>query len=60
MTLSFPTETGLQYQLQSTTNLPAASWENEGAVRLGTGGLMATNLVIGPQAAKFFRVQASE
>ena len=36
--LSFPTQTGASYQLESATNLPPATWFAEGAPFLGIGG----------------------
>jgi hypothetical protein len=56
--LSLPTQTGSSYQFQSTTNLPAANWLNEAAPFPGTGGVLSTNLPIGPEPAKFFRLQS--
>jgi len=50
---------GRQYQLQSANNLPAATWANQGAPFNGTGGLLSTNIPIGPEPRKFFRVQIS-
>jgi hypothetical protein len=55
LSLIWPSATGLSYQLQSATNLPAASWLNEGAPLNGTGGLLTNNLPIGAQPRKFFR-----
>lgn len=55
----WPTAVGLQYQLQSATDLPAVNWLNEGAALPGTGGVLSTNLSIGPEPAKFFRLQLS-
>jgi hypothetical protein len=46
----------LSYQLQSATNLPAASWLNEGAPLNGTGGLLTNSFPIGAQPRKFFRL----
>ena len=55
MLLIWPSATGLSYQLQSATNLPAASWLNEGAPLNGTGGQLTNSLPIGAQPSKFFR-----
>jgi hypothetical protein len=55
MSLIWSSATGLSYQLQSATNLPAASWLNEGAPLNGTGGLLTNSLPIGAQPKKFFR-----
>jgi hypothetical protein len=55
LSLIWSSATGLSYQLQSATNLPAASWLNEGAPLNGTGGLLTNNLPIGAQPRKFFR-----
>ena len=54
--LSWPSFSGLQYQLLSATNLPAANWLNEGVPIPGTGGSLSTNLPIGPEPRKFFRL----
>ena len=58
--VSFPTETGFSYQLQSAAALPAVTWQNEGLPIAGTGGVLATNLPLGPQLKKFFRLKASD
>jgi hypothetical protein len=55
LSLIWSSATGLSYQLQSATNLLAASWLNEGAPLNGTGGLLTNNLPIGAQPRKFFR-----
>ena len=55
MLLIWSSATGLSYQLQSATNLPAASWLNEGAPLNGTGGLLTNSLPIGAEPSKFFR-----
>ena len=47
---------GLQYQFQSATNLPTVTWLNEGALFTGTGSPLSTNLPIGPEPRKFFRL----
>ena len=54
----WPSAVGLQYQLQSATNLPATTWFNEGAPFPGTGGVLTTNLPTGPEPSKFFRLLA--
>jgi hypothetical protein len=56
MLLIWSSATGLSYQLQSATNLPAASWLNEGAPLNGTGGLLTNSFPIGAQPRKFFRL----
>jgi uncharacterized membrane protein len=62
VTVSFPTETGFGYQLQSSAALPAVTWQNEGAPIPGTGGVLVTNLplIAGPGrvTAVFYRVQS--
>ena len=55
LSLIWSSATGLSYQLQSATNLPSASWLNEGEPLDGTGGLLTNNLPIGAQPRKFFR-----
>jgi hypothetical protein len=56
LSLIWSSATGLSYQLQSATNLPAASWLNEGAPLNGTGGLLTNRLPIGAQPKKYFRL----
>jgi hypothetical protein len=53
----WPSALGLEYQLQSATILPATSWLDEGAPFAGTGSVLSTNLSIGPEPAKFYRVR---
>ncbi len=55
--LSFPTQTGVLYQLQSSTDLTAASWLNVGVPHVGTGGTRSANITIGPEPKKFFRLR---
>jgi hypothetical protein len=50
------TTLGRQYQLQSATNLPTASWANEGAPLNGTGGVLTNTLPVGRVPTKFFRL----
>ena len=54
--LSWPSFTGLQYQLLSATNLPTATWINEGPPFAGTGGVLTTNFPLGPERSKLFRL----
>ena len=53
----WPSAGGLSYQLQSATNLPATIWFNEGPPFPGTGGTVGTNLSLGPEPKRFFRLQ---
>jgi hypothetical protein len=55
LSLIWSSATGLSYQLQSATNLLAASWLNEGAPLNGTG-LLTNSLPTGAQPGKFFRL----
>jgi uncharacterized membrane protein len=55
--LSFPTQTGVRYQLQSSTALTAASWLDVGVPYVGTGGVLSANVTIGPEPKKFFRLR---
>jgi len=57
LTLAWPTVVGFSYQLQSATNLAPAGWANEGAPFNGNGSLLSTNIPIGPEPRKFFRLQ---
>jgi hypothetical protein len=54
--LSFPTQTGVLYQLQSSTDLIAESWLDVGAPYSGTGGVLSPAITIGPEPKKFFRL----
>ncbi|HEY9174895.1 MAG TPA: LamG-like jellyroll fold domain-containing protein [Verrucomicrobiae bacterium] len=56
---TWPSQTGTWYQLQSATNLPAAAWTPEGLPLAGTGGVLTTNVSIGPEPQKFFRLRAN-
>jgi hypothetical protein len=47
---------GRQYQLESATNLPTASWANEGAPLNGTGSVLTNTLPVGTVPTKFFRL----
>ena len=55
--LSWETAPGRAYQLQSTANLLATNWLNLGAPFPGTGGVLTTNVPIGYELGKFFRLQ---
>lgn len=54
--LSWPSFSGLHYQLLSATNLLAASWQEEGPPFPGTGGVLTTNMASGSAPAKSFRL----
>ena len=56
ITISWSSETGKSYQLQSKTDLNAATWDNEGAPQAGTGGTLSVTVPSG-SGLKFFRVQ---
>ncbi|HNQ90169.1 MAG TPA: hypothetical protein PKM73_16245 [Verrucomicrobiota bacterium] len=58
--LSWETLEGRQDQLQSTPQLPATVWLDEGSPFPGAGGLVLTNLTIGPQPAMFFRLESDK
>ncbi|MEI6075098.1 MAG: hypothetical protein WCS94_05960 [Verrucomicrobiota bacterium] len=53
--LIWASATGLNCQLQSTTNLLAASWLNEGKTISGTGEPLTNSFTIDSQSSKFFR-----
>ena len=57
--LSWHTAVGPRYQLQSATSLSATNWLSEGPPFPGTGGVLSTNLPIGPEPARFFRLRLS-
>ena len=56
LTLSWPTVADLNYQIQSSTNLSAGSWVNEGAPFTGNGGVLTNTISVGADSAKFFRL----
>jgi hypothetical protein len=55
--LSWPSQAGARYQVQSATSLPAAGWQNEGFPLFGTGGVLFKDVPSGPDPARFFRLQ---
>lgn len=57
VTISWASMTGLTYQLQSVTSLPAAVWPDEGSSFAGTGGILTTNIPIVATPRKFFRLE---
>ncbi len=57
LVIQWPSQAGFSYQLQSATSLPAGTWQNEGSAFPGTGGVLTTNLPLGPEPVKFFRLQ---
>jgi uncharacterized membrane protein len=57
LVLSFPTQTGVSYQLQSSTDLTAGSWLDVGVPLVGTSGARSANITIGPEPKKFFRLR---
>ena len=56
MALQWAAILGRQYQIQSVTNLPTASWAREGAPLNGTGGVLTNTLPVGRVPTKFFRL----
>lgn len=57
LSISFQTDLGVNYQIQSSTSLTAASWQNEGGVIAGNGQLQ-TILQAAGVPRLFFRVVA--
>ena len=57
VSVTFPSATGVSYQVQSSLILPAPSWTNEGAPLAGTGGTLTFSTSTAG-AARFFRVVA--
>jgi hypothetical protein len=57
--LTWPSVANVNYQLQTTTNLPAVAWFDEGAPIAGTGSMLSTNLPLGSEPAKFFRLKTA-
>ena len=53
----WPSAVGLNYQLQSSTSLLPDSWTNEGVPFAGTGAQLTTNLLIGTEPEKFYRLR---
>jgi hypothetical protein len=53
VTLLAQTVTAQQW---STNNLPAATWANQGAPFIGTGGVLTNTLPVGTVPTKFFRL----
>jgi hypothetical protein len=57
ISITFSSQTGVNYQVQSSTVLPAVSWNDEGAPLAGTGGTLNYSTGMGGPA-KYFRVVA--
>jgi len=57
LSISFQTESGINYQVQSSTTLTAASWQNEGGVIAGNGQIQTVLQAAGVPRL-FFRVVA--
>lgn len=56
--LSWRTGVGMNYQLESATDLPTTEWRDEGAPIPGTGGVVVIDVPLGPERAKFFRLRS--
>lgn len=56
LVLSFPSQSGVNYQWQSSVNLEPGSWTNESPLLSGTGALMMKTVSLGSDLRKFFRV----
>ena len=57
--ISWLSENGLRYRVQSSTTLAADSWTDEG-LHFGTGGPLSVALPIGPEPRKFIRLLVNE
>jgi hypothetical protein len=57
--ISWLSENGLRYRIQSSTTLAEDSWTDE-ALHPGTGGPLSVNLPVGLEPRKFFRLRVSE
>lgn len=57
--LSWTSQAGLRYRIESSTTLAPASWKTEGTYD-GTGGVLGTSFPIGPESRKFFRLIIQE
>ena len=56
VSLTWPTEAGKRYQLQSRTSGSAYTWQDEGVVYLGTGGEVTYSVVHAKAADKEYQV----
>jgi hypothetical protein len=54
--LAFPSQTGVNYQWQTSINLESGIWTNEGPIISGSGALMTKTFLLGSEQKKFFRV----
>lgn len=55
--LEWPSAVGVHYQLQSSTKLPATTWNDEGAAFPGTGTVLSTNLPTSLETTKYYRLR---
>jgi hypothetical protein len=60
LVIEWPSQPGFNYQLQYAPDLTATNWLNEGSPFPGTGGVLTTNLPLGPEPRKFFRLLLTE
>jgi hypothetical protein len=54
--ITFPTQTGFNYQLQSTDSLARGNWQPDGSATPGTGSSVTLSRPVAGGGAKFFRV----
>ena len=55
--LSFSSQTGHDYQVQSRTDVGSGAWTNEGAPLVGTGSTLTFSQPVAGAAAKYLRVE---
>ncbi|MCI0744378.1 MAG: hypothetical protein L0Y58_03130, partial [Verrucomicrobia subdivision 3 bacterium] len=54
--VTFPTSTGVNYQLQSRTSLGSGAWADDGSAVAGTGSPLTLTRPLAGSGAQFFRV----
>jgi hypothetical protein len=59
LVISFPSELGANYVLQSRTNLTAGFWQTESSNLRGTGGVLTVRPLDRPDSLRLYRLQAN-
>jgi hypothetical protein len=59
LVISFPSELGANYALQSGTNLTEGVWQTEPGTLPGTGGVLTVRPLDRPDSLRFYRLQAN-
>ena len=57
--ISFPSELGATYVLQSRTNLAQGFWQTEPGTLPGTGGVLTVRPADRPDSLRLYRLQAN-